>query len=101
MPPGGKQYWIRTEQGRVWGPYQIDALERLRGQLTEKAQASLDGKEFRSGMEFPELRSLLSARRAAVPAPVSPPAPPKERPTPASGMSLGPALRALLEGTSP
>ena len=100
MPPGGKQYWIRTEQGRVWGPYQIDALERLRGQLTEKAQASLDGKEFRSGMEFPELRSLLSARRAAVPAPVSTPPPPKERPTPASGMYVGPALRAMLEGTS-
>src|SRR6266849_6344875 len=60
MPPGGRQYWIRTEQGRVWGPYPIGALERLRGQLTEKAQASLDGKEFRSGMDFPELRSLLA-----------------------------------------
>ena len=59
MPPGDRQYWIRTEQGRVWGPYPLDALERLRGQLTEKAQASLDGKEFRSGMDFPELRLLL------------------------------------------
>ena len=42
MSSGGRQYWIKTEQGRVWGPYQIDALERLRGQLTERAQASLD-----------------------------------------------------------
>src|SRR5438128_373339 len=100
MPPGGKQYWIRTEQGRVWGPYPIDALERLRGQLTEKAQASLDGKEFRSGMDFPELRSLLTARRASVPAPASTPPPPKERLTPASGMYVGPALRAMLEGTA-
>src|SRR5256885_17216540 len=85
MPPGDGQYWIRTEQGRVWGPYPIDALERLRGQLTEKAQASLDGKEFRSGMDFPELRSLLTARRAAAPAPPSAPPPPRERITPAAG----------------
>src|SRR5438445_11171295 len=99
MPPGGRQYWIRTEQGRVWGPYEIHALERLRGQLTERAQASLDGREFRSGMEFPELRSLLTTRRAAPAAPPSPP-PPKERPTPVSGMHVGPALRAMLEGTA-
>jgi DnaJ domain len=101
MPSGGRQYWIRTEQGRVWGPYPIDALERLRGQLTEKAQASLDGKEFRSGMDFPELRSLLVARQAAAPAaPPTPPPPPKERPTPAAGMYVGPALRAMLEGAA-
>src|SRR6267142_5877927 len=73
MPPGGKQYWIRTEQGRVWGPYPIEALERLRGQLTEKAQASLDGKEFRSGMDFPELRSLLTERKVTPAPPSSPP----------------------------
>jgi hypothetical protein len=102
MPPGDRQYWIRTEQGRVWGPYPIDALERLRGQLTEKAQASLDGKEFRSGMDFPELRSLLTARRAAAPAAPSTPPPPRERITPAAGtgMYVGPALRAMLEGTA-
>src|SRR6267378_2500537 len=106
MPPGDRQYWIRTEQGRVWGPYPIDALERLRGQLTENAQASLDGKEFRSGMEFPELRSLLTSRRAAAPpAPAAPPTPstpppPRANPTPAGGMYVGPALRAMLEGTA-
>src|SRR3954470_8572400 len=114
MPPGDRQYWIRTEQGRVWGPYPIDALERLRGQLTEKAQASLDGKEFRSGMEFPELRSLLTERRAAAPAapptapspkatPTAPkmgPVASKTNPTPTTGMYVGPALRAMLEGTA-
>ena len=52
-------YWVRTEQGRVWGPYTLGALERLRGQLTEKAEASLDGKKWRPGTEFPELRDLL------------------------------------------
>src|SRR5438105_2166035 len=102
MPPGDRQYWIRTEQGRVWGPYPLDALERLRGQLTEKAQASLDGKEFRSGMDFPELRSLLTARKAAAPASPSAPPPPRERITPpaGTGMYVGPALRAMLEGTA-
>jgi hypothetical protein len=99
MPPGGRQYWIRTEQGRVWGPYPIEALERLRGQLTEKAQASLDGKEFRSGMDFPELRSLLTERKAT-PAPPSAPPPPRAHPTPATGMYVGPALRAMIEGTA-
>src|SRR5712664_347287 len=99
MPPGGRQYWIRTEQGRVWGPYPIDALERLRGQLTENAQASLDGKEFRSGMDFPELRSLLTERKAA-PAPPPTPPPPRAHPTPAAGMYVGPALRAMIEGAA-
>src|SRR5258706_386531 len=77
------------------------AREPRRGQLTEKAQASLDGKQFRSGMDFPELRSLLVARQAAAPAaPPTPPPPPKERPTPAAGMYVGPALRAMLEGAA-
>jgi hypothetical protein len=97
MPPGGRQYWIRTEQGRVWGPYEIDALERLRGQLTEKAQASLDGQEFRPGMDFPELRSLLTAPRTA---PARAPSAAVPRPTPAAGMYVGPALRAMLEQTA-
>src|SRR5216683_3063018 len=69
MPPEGRQYWIKTEQGRVWGPYPIGALERLRGQLTEKAQASIDGQQFHSGMDFPELRSLLTSRSVAPAAP--------------------------------
>jgi len=95
MPPGGRQYWIRTEQGRVWGPYEIDALERLRGQLTDRAQASLDGQEFRPGVEFPELRSLLIAPRAQPP-PKAPSAA-QARLTPAAGMYVGPALRAMIE----
>jgi DnaJ domain len=92
--PDGRQYWIKTEQGRVWGPYDIDALERLRGQLTERAQASLDGQEFRPGGDFPELRSLLTAPRA--PPPKAPSAA-QPRPTPAAGMYVGPALRAMIE----
>jgi DnaJ domain len=140
MPSHGRQYWIRTEQGRVWGPYPINALERLRGQLTEKAQASIDGQQFRPGTDFPELRSLLTARSSAPAAPSIPtppkvnptppkasptppkgspippkanptppkasptppkgsPIPPKANPTPAGGMYIGPALRAMIEGT--
>jgi DnaJ-like protein/uncharacterized protein DUF4388 len=95
MPPGDKQYWIRTEQGRVWGPYQLEALDRLRGQLTERAEASLDGREFRAGMDFPELRQLLKAPRAA-PAPAPAPAPAAPKRTPTGEMYIGPALRAML-----
>src|SRR5437867_12910218 len=98
MPPS-RQYWIKTEQGRVWGPYPIDALDRLRGQLTEKAQASLDGQQFRSGMDFPELRSLLTAR-ASIPVAPPAPAPPKPTPTPPAGMRVGPALRAMIESAA-
>lgn len=94
MSSGGRQYWIKTEQGRVWGPYQIDALERLRGQLTERAQASLDGQEFRPGLDFPELRSLLTAPR---PQPPRPSATAASRPTPAAGVYVGRALRAMIE----
>jgi len=96
--PHSRQYWIKTGQGRVWGPYPIDALDRLRGLLTEKAQASLDGQQFRSGMDFPELRSLLTARASIPVNPVAPP--PKPTPTPAAGMHVGPALRAMIENAS-
>jgi DnaJ-like protein/uncharacterized protein DUF4388 len=58
-----RNYWVRTEHGRVWGPYTITALERLRGQLSEKCEASVDGKEWLPGADFPELRSLLAPAR--------------------------------------
>ncbi|HEY4885536.1 MAG TPA: DnaJ domain-containing protein [Myxococcales bacterium] len=58
-----RNYWVRTEHGRIWGPYTISALERLRGQLTEKCEASNDGKEWHPGADFPELRSLLVPAR--------------------------------------
>jgi len=71
-----RNYWVRTEHGRVWGPYTISALERLKGQLTEKCEASIDGKEWHPGVDFPELRSLLSpVRKLERPAPMPPPAP--------------------------
>ena len=58
-----RNYWVRTEHGRIWGPYTISALERLRGQLTERCEASLDGKEWLPGADFPELRGLLMPAR--------------------------------------
>ena len=42
-----QNYWVRTEHGRVWGPFMLDKLERLRGQLTEQCEASLDGKSWK------------------------------------------------------
>jgi hypothetical protein len=56
---GDQNYWVRTEQGRVWGPYTLKALDRLKGQLTERCEASLDGQAWRPGGEFPELKDLL------------------------------------------
>ena len=58
-----KNYWVRTEHGRVWGPYTLEKLERLRGQLTDKAEASLDGQNWQPGASFPELRDLLAPAR--------------------------------------
>jgi len=63
VPKEEKNYWVRTEHGRTWGPYTLAALERLRGQLTEKCEASLDGQSWRPGTEFPELKSLLEPAR--------------------------------------
>jgi hypothetical protein len=71
-----RNYWVRTEHGLIWGPFTISALERLRGQLTEKCEASLDGKEWLPGADFPELRNLLAParkiERAAASAPAGP-----------------------------
>ncbi len=56
----------------------MGALERLRGQLTEKSEASLDGKEWHPGTEFPELRDLLvPQRKVEKKAPVTESAPPR------------------------
>ena len=71
-----RNYWVRTEHGRIWGPYTISALERLRGQLTDKCEASLDGKEWLPGADFPELRGLLMpARKIERTAPIQPAGP--------------------------
>jgi hypothetical protein len=61
------KYWLRNEQGRVWGPYTAEALGRLRGQLTGKCEVALDGKEFRPSAEFPELTDVLAPRAAPRP----------------------------------
>jgi tetratricopeptide (TPR) repeat protein len=44
----------------VWGPFTVSALERLRGQLSDKCEASVDGQEWLPGLDFPELRDLLT-----------------------------------------
>lgn len=73
-----RNYWVRTEQGRTWGPFPLSALERLRGQLTEKSEASLDGKEWHPGADFPELRDLIApARKVEKQAPSAELAPPR------------------------
>jgi hypothetical protein len=88
-----RNYWVRTEHGRVWGPYTLGMLSRLKGQITEKAEASLDGKSWQPGAEFPELRDLLvPARKLERPPPprlrmtptATPPVPPRH--TPAHGV---------------
>jgi tetratricopeptide (TPR) repeat protein len=81
-----RNYWVRTEQGSTWGPYSLEKLERLRGQLTEKCEASLDGQSWRPGTEFPELRDLLAPARKVEKVAVAPPAP---RISPAMAKAFG------------
>ena len=67
-----KRYWVRNEQGRVWGPFPAEQLVRLKGQITDKSDASLDGQSFRPVTEFPELQTFVVHRqepRRAEPAP--------------------------------
>src|SRR4051812_29495737 len=87
---GAKRYWVRTEQGRIWGPFPEDQLARLKGQITDKAEVSLDGKSFRPVAEFPELQAFAVHREIRR----VPEAPPRER---ESGDSpyIGPGLRAM------
>jgi tetratricopeptide (TPR) repeat protein len=84
-----RNYWVRTEHGRVWGPYTISALERLRGQLTEKCEASLDGKEWLPGADFPELRGLLSPARKIERGAPPPPAGPRISRAMATAFGIG------------
>jgi hypothetical protein len=76
------KYWLRNEQGRVWGPYTAEALGRLRGQLAGKCEVALDGKTFRPSTEFPELTGVL-APRSEPPPPARDKLPPPIRITPA------------------
>ncbi|HEY4731452.1 MAG TPA: hypothetical protein VIH41_10000, partial [Myxococcales bacterium] len=84
-----RNYWVRTEHGRVWGPYSISALERLRGQLTEKCEASTDGKEWHPGADFPELRSLLVPARKIE----------RQTAAPAAGPRISKAMAEAFGGT--
>src|SRR2546421_6322717 len=93
MPDGGRQYWVRTEQGMIWGPYARDALERMRGRLNERVQISLDGKEYRPSAEFPELSDLLKDAAPPPPRPAQRPPPP-----PRSIRSSGPHPAVGLRG---
>jgi hypothetical protein len=95
-----QNYWVRTEHGRVWGPYPLEKLERLRGQLTEECDASLDGKHWQPGVEFPELRPLLAPPRK-----LERPPPPRLRLTPPQGQApvrgTPPQGQAPVRGTQP
>src|SRR3954463_3707652 len=86
-----KRYWVRTEQGRVWGPFPAEQLGRLKGQITEKAQGALDGRSFRPVSEFPAWRPLVVERAE--------PAARERAPDPASHVS--PALRAMFSAPPP
>jgi hypothetical protein len=89
-----RNYWVRTEQGRIWGPFTISALERLRGQLTEKCEASIDGKEWLPGADFPELRNLLTPARKIERAAPPPPAGPRISRAMAEAFGIGEAAKA-------
>ena len=67
MAEGERQYWVRTEQGNVWGPYSRPVLERLRGRLNDRCTVSLDGRQYLPGSDFPELAELLAAAEARPP----------------------------------
>jgi DnaJ domain len=95
-PKHERRYWIRTEQGRVWGPFPLAQVERLKSQLTDKAEASFDGKAFRPASEFLELKALVTTKPAPPPpAPRSHPAAAVRDTAPAGVPKVGPALRAL------
>src|SRR5437763_14799716 len=92
-----KRYWVRTEQGRVWGPFPAEQLARLKGQITDKAEVSLDGRSFRPVAEFSELQPFVVHR--AEPRRTEPP--PRERPAEGDAPYIGPGLRAMFSRPGP
>jgi hypothetical protein len=86
-----KRYWVRNEQGRVWGPFPAEQLLRLKGQITDKSEVSLDGRSFRPVAEFPEVQPFVVHRQE----------PRRTDPAPQQGAvegnvpHMGPGLRAM------
>ena len=56
-----QQFWIRNEEGKVWGPLAASSLELLvpQGVFPGKLQASTDGLSFAMVGRFAELREVL------------------------------------------
>ncbi len=75
MVEAERQYWVRTEQGIVWGPYPRGVLERLRGRLKGRCDVSTDGKDYRPTSAFPEVAEMLGSAEAAPMAAAPPPEP--------------------------
>ena len=95
-------YWVRTEQGRVWGPYTLGALQRMRGNFTVNCEVSLDNKTFQPGPRFDELKDLLAPARK-VERQVVPDAAPRVSAAlkQALGIADGPAPAAAAEAPAP
>lgn len=68
-----EQYWIRNEDGRIWGPFALGALSRVdlgRGVARAQVGISRDGRQFKPLDSFPEVVQIfdqqLAARKAAL-----------------------------------
>jgi hypothetical protein len=55
---GPRQYWLRNQEGRMWGPMQASTIHLLVGQgaFPGRLQASTDGVTFGMIGRFPDLR---------------------------------------------
>ncbi len=56
-----RQFWVRSDKGKVWGPLTYATLELLvaNGLIDGKLQASRDGIRFAFPGQFPELRDAF------------------------------------------
>ncbi len=96
-----RQYWVRNDKGKVWGPLAYATIELLidNGALEGRLQASYDGINFAFPGRFPDLRDAFpknlwgvegDGEPAAAKAAAAPPPPPRPDSSPGSSPGLGP-----------
>ncbi|MGZ3459972.1 MAG: molecular chaperone DnaJ, partial [Archangium sp.] len=80
-----RQYFVRNEQGTLWGPLALPTIERLigNGVIQGRLQVSEDGIHFAVPGRFPHLRDAFPREMwgdVASPGPSTPAAPPTAGP---------------------
>src|SRR5687767_2510122 len=94
-----RQYFVRNDQGTVWGPLALTTIELLidSGSMPGRLQVSEDGINFAAPGRFPHLRDSFPREHwgdVVPPGPSAPAAPPAGAAPPGLRPSMPPGAQA-------